>query len=38
MAEAQAAETMALNEVSPDIYDEEYTLRFQTENTHKIQQ
>ena len=37
MAEAQAAETMELNEVSPDIYDEEYTIRLQPENTHKIQ-
>ena len=37
MAEAQAAETMELNEVSLGIFDKEY-IRFQPENTHKIQQ
>ena len=38
MAQAQAGETMKLNETSPHIYDEGYIHQFKPGNTHKIQQ
>ena len=38
MEEAQAVETIEMNEASLDIYDEEYIHQLQTGSTHKIQQ